>query len=86
MTGTTSLLPEDVTEQIRQQATAILLLSTGECEAEPADLGDLDSFSVVQLILSLEDCFQVSLLEEMPAFEGRSFAELAEFLLARVHP
>jgi acyl carrier protein len=76
---------EEVAEQIRLQATAILMITSGEPDIEePTDLGDLDSFAVVQLILSLEDFFIVSLLEEMSAFRGRSFDELAEFVYERI--
>ncbi|QVQ51829.1 hypothetical protein J4H86_24195 [Spiractinospora alimapuensis] len=45
------------------------------------NIHDLDSFSVVRLLLHLERAFDVSVLEELPNFEGVEFAELAEFVV-----
>jgi acyl carrier protein len=75
----------EITQQIREQAAAIVVLSSGEPDIpEPQHLGDLDSFSIVQLILSLEDYFLVPLLEEIHTFEGRTFEDLAEFVVVRI--
>ena len=78
MTSAIEAVQKEINEQIRQRATAVLMLTSGEPDVEePNDLGDLDSFSVVQLILSLEDYYQVPLLEDMPTFEGKTFEEPA---------
>lgn len=76
---------DDITEEIRQRATAVLMLTTGEPDIdEPEHLGDLDSFTVVQLILSLEDHYQLQLLEDMPTFAGKTFEDLADFVMERI--
>jgi len=51
---------------------------------EGMTLADLDSFSVVQLVLSLEDAYSVELLEDIAEFNGRTFEELEEFVALRV--
>jgi len=51
---------------------------------EGMTLADLDSFSVVQLVLSLEDAYSVELLEDIAEFNGRTFEELGEFVALRV--
>ncbi|MDG4827780.1 hypothetical protein O7627_00490 [Solwaraspora sp. WMMD1047] len=85
MTSALEVVRQEINEQVRQRATAVLMLTSGDPEVEePNDLGDLDSFSVVQLILSLEDYYQVSLLEDMPTFEGKTFEDLTEFVIERI--
>ena len=85
MTSAIEVVRQEINEQVRQRATAVLMLTSGDPEVEePNDLGDLDSFSVVQLILSLEDYYQVSLLEDMPTFEGKTFEDLTEFIIERI--
>jgi acyl carrier protein len=85
LTSAIEVVRQEINEQVRQRATAVLMLTSGDPEVEePNDLGDLDSFSVVQLILSLEDYYQVPLLEDMPTFEGKTFEDLTEFVIARI--
>nr|MDT0661784.1 hypothetical protein [Micromonospora sp. DSM 115978] len=85
MTDAIEDVRREINEQVRQRAIAVLMLTSGDPEVEePNDLGDLDSFSVVQLILSLEDYYQVPLLEDMPTFEGKTFTDLTEFVIERI--
>ncbi|WP_223167470.1 hypothetical protein [Nonomuraea sp. SYSU D8015] len=65
----------------------ILMFTSSEPEfelPEPKRMDDLDSFSVVQLILTLEDIYDVRLLEDMHAFEGETFDDLADFVALRI--
>ncbi|MET7395822.1 hypothetical protein ABZS66_20240 [Dactylosporangium sp. NPDC005572] len=48
---------------------------------EPGNLRELDSFSMVQVLLELENSLEMKLLEKMEHFEGESFRDLAEFIL-----
>lgn len=50
--------------------------------AVPKDIHDLDSFSVVRLLLHLERTFDLTVLEELPNFQGVKFDELADFMLS----
>lgn len=76
---------EDVVDMVRVQAAGIVMLSSEEIAVpEPQDLTSLDSFSVVQLLLGLEDYYHVELLEELATFRGRTFEELAELVLAQL--
>ena len=47
-------------------------------------LADLDSFSFVQLVLSLEAEFDVELLEELGDFRGENFDDVADFVTGQV--
>ncbi len=73
--------------QIKVQAMTILMFTSSEPEfelPEPSKMDDLDSFSVVQLILTLEDIYDVRLLEDMQQFEGKTFDDLADFVALRI--
>ncbi|SDH94031.1 hypothetical protein SAMN05421505_12754 [Sinosporangium album] len=84
------MLETDRTElltQIKVQAMTILMFTASEPELdlpEPTDMDDLDSFSVVQLVLALEDIYGVLLLEDMPSFKNKSFDDLADFVMDRI--
>lgn len=47
---------------------------------EPNSLLDLDSFSVIQVILELENLYHMKILEKLEGFEGETFRDLAEFI------
>ncbi|MFC4534472.1 hypothetical protein [Sphaerisporangium dianthi] len=48
---------------------------------EEIELTDLDSFTMVQLILNLEDKLGIVVLEKVPEFQGKTFDELADFIV-----
>lgn len=80
---------EEVRDQIDGEVITILMFVSDEVEVltevpDGMDLMDLDSFSVVQLILSLEDSYSVDLLDDMSSFEGQSLDDLALFVAVRV--
>ncbi|MEU4806646.1 hypothetical protein [Actinosynnema sp. NPDC023587] len=50
---------------------------------EPKTARDLDSFSFVQVVLEIENHYDVKLLESLDDFRGESFDDLAEFAIAR---
>ena len=47
---------------------------------EPKSLGDLDSFSFVQVILELENITGNKILERLEHFKGDTFEDLAAFI------
>jgi acyl carrier protein len=78
---------DELVTQIRVQAMTIMMFTASEPEAElpePRGLTDLDSFSIVQLVLSLEEIYDVQLLEEMPNFYGETFEELADLVAQHI--
>jgi acyl carrier protein len=54
-----------------------------ESTIDPA-FEDLDSFTFIQLVLSLEAEFDVELLEDLGEFRGTSFDDVADFVSERV--
>ncbi|GGO60265.1 acyl carrier protein [Streptomyces lasiicapitis] len=50
--------------------------------SEGADMFDIDSFTVVQLVLYLEDKFDIVILEELHGFVGGDFDAFATFVAA----
>ncbi|WFE36496.1 hypothetical protein [Micromonospora sp. WMMD975] len=48
---------------------------------EPGSLQDMDSFSMVQMLLELENGLDMKLLEKMEGFRGESFRDLARFIV-----
>ncbi|MEU8207514.1 hypothetical protein [Streptosporangium sp. NPDC050280] len=87
---------KEVREQIEREALKIVLFSSSELAIpeltdlgeipEPSDLGNLDSFSIILLILALEDTYGVPLLDDMAGFTGRNFDDLADFVIERLPP
>jgi len=51
-------------------------------EEQAVELSELDSFTLVELIVSVEDLCDIVLLDELGAFTGRTFGELADFIMA----
>ena len=78
-------------EKVRAHiASEVKLLSwiqsdaTGNEPLEEVAFSDLDSFSFVQLVLSLESEHDVELLERLGEFSGTSFDDLTDFIVARI--
>ncbi|MBK1787881.1 hypothetical protein [Prauserella cavernicola] len=71
----------EVTERVRE--TARTICAEQPDMPEPKTLKDLDSFSFVQVVLELENSYQVKVLEDLENFSGDQFEDLAEFILAR---
>jgi acyl carrier protein len=42
---------------------------------------DLDSFGIVQLLLALEELYDIAVLEGMSTFQGETLAEFRDFFL-----
>ncbi|MGW4375257.1 hypothetical protein ACWEJ7_16500 [Streptomyces albidoflavus] len=66
------------TEQIR--LTAVAICAEQPDVPEPKELVDLDSFSMVQVLLDLENELDMKILEELEGFEGRTFREIAQHI------
>lgn len=77
-TGGKPLIVEEFTEVIRR--TAVTICSEQPDVPEPEELGDLDSFSMVQVLLDLENELGMKVLEELEGFDGRTFREVAEHI------
>lgn len=78
---------DELISQIKIQAYTVVMFSSNEPQfdlPEPEDMGDLDSFSVVQMLLALEDSYEVMLLEDFSSFKGENFADLADFILQKM--
>lgn len=52
---------------------------------EPETVRDLDSFSFVQVVLEVENHYDVRLLENLVEFSGETFEDLADFVIAKQH-
>jgi acyl carrier protein len=50
---------------------------------EPETVRDLDSFSFVQVILEIENYYDIKLLENLGDFSGETFDDLAEFVVSQ---
>ncbi len=48
---------------------------------EPSSLVDLDSFSMVQVLLEIENSMHIKLLEAMEGFQGQEFRDLADYVV-----
>lgn len=78
---------DELVAQIRTQAMSVLMFTYSDPQLElpePKDMNDLGSFAVVQLVLLLEDTYDVLLMEDMPSFAGSSFEDLADFVAVRI--
>ncbi|KUL55240.1 hypothetical protein ADL22_01310 [Streptomyces sp. NRRL F-4489] len=69
---------DEFTEVIRR--TAATICAEQPDVPEPEELRDLDSFSMVQVLLDLENELEMKVLEELEGFEGRTFREIAEHI------
>jgi acyl carrier protein len=52
---------------------------------EPHSLRDLDSFSLVQVVLELENHYEIKILERLEGFTGETFGDLANFIVYWEH-
>lgn len=68
-----------VTETVA--ATARMICAEQPDVPEPNSVADLDSFSMVQIILELENIYRVRLLESLEEFDGAEFSELADIIV-----
>jgi hypothetical protein len=69
---------DELEEVVRD--TAIMICAEQPDVPRPESLSDLDSFSLVQVLLELENVLNMRLLEKMEHYEGPSFRELATFI------
>jgi hypothetical protein len=69
-------LVDRLTELVR--ATAYMICGEQPGVPQPRNLRDLDSFSIVQVLLELEKSTSVLMLEELEDFQGETFGELAD--------
>ncbi|SDR36726.1 hypothetical protein SAMN05428945_1401 [Streptomyces sp. 2224.1] len=76
-------LIDEFTEVIRR--TAATICAEQPDVPEPEELRDLDSFSMVQVLLDLENELGMKVLEELEGFEGRTFREIAEHIAEVAH-
>lgn len=70
---------DELEQKVRE--TAQMICAEQPDVPEPESLLDLDSFSVVQVLLELENSLDLKLLERMEDFQGETFRDLAEFIL-----
>jgi len=73
-------------DQVRDQAVATatrLCRAGGKPAGDGIELSDLDSFTIVEMVIALEDRFSVPLLLEIGQFTGTTFAELADFIIVQ---
>lgn len=78
---------EELLAHIKVQAYTVLMFTSTEPQMdlpEPKGMSDLDSYTVVQLVLAIEDNYDVVLLEAIAEFSGESFEEFADFVLDRM--
>ncbi|WP_150251037.1 hypothetical protein [Nocardiopsis deserti] len=82
----TEISQGDVLSELMAQAKAVLIFASSDPQAEIPDpsMDDMDSFSIVQIILMLEEVYNASLLEELSEFTGKTFEEMAGFLAERI--
>lgn len=74
---------DEVEEMVRAIACAICAEQPDM--PEPSVLQDLDSFSMVQVLLELENVTDMKFLEKFENFkDGETFRDLAEFIVAIV--
>ncbi|GLX23052.1 MULTISPECIES: hypothetical protein [Streptomyces] len=74
---------EEFTELIRR--TAAVICAEQPDVPEPEELRDLDSFSMVQVLLDLENELDLKVLEGLEGFNGRTFQEIAEHIAEIAH-
>jgi hypothetical protein len=73
-------------EQVRARAVAVatgLAEANGKPGGDGVELSDLDSFTIVETLIALEDLLGVPLLVEIGEFTGATFDELADFVVRR---
>lgn len=78
--------PEDWKTRVVGVANMAKSMATMICDEQPdvpqpESLVDLDSFSMVQVLLELENTTGLNLLERFEVFSGKTFEDLAEFVV-----
>jgi hypothetical protein len=63
------------------RTTAEMICAEQPDVPKPDSLYDLDSFSMVQILLELENTLQMKLLERLDGFEGTTFRDVGEFII-----
>lgn len=66
---------------VRGKAAEVAAGLTPGSDTGNIELSDLDSFTIVETVVALEDAFGVAILPEIGAFSGGTFDELADFVL-----
>jgi acyl carrier protein len=74
---------DEITEVVRE--TARTICAEQPDVPEPQELRDLDSFSMVQVLLELENSLNMKLLEQMETFDGETFRDLGEFIVRIIY-
>ncbi|WP_164414857.1 hypothetical protein [Streptomyces salinarius] len=76
-------IPEGIVDQFSEfmRYIAIDVCAEQPDVPEPKELRDLDSFSIVQVMLEIENELDMRLLEELEGFEGTTFREIAEHVV-----
>lgn len=72
-------LVDDVEQTVRK--TAFMICDEQPDVPRPETLRDLDSFSMVQVLLELENITSMKLLERFEEFSGETFRDLAEYIV-----
>ncbi len=63
------------------RTTAEMICAEQPDVPKPESLYDLDSFSMVQILLELENTLQMKLLERLEGFEGTTFRDVGLFII-----
>jgi len=77
---------ERVAEALSDLAELIKITATGICDEhpdvpEPHHMLDMDSFSIVHVLLELDNSLDMELLENMEEHRGETFENLASFIM-----
>ena len=78
-----TVIDEKLVDELEKvvRSTAEMICAEQPDVPKPESLTDLDSFSVVQILLELENTLKTKLLERLEGFEGETFRDLAEFIV-----
>jgi hypothetical protein len=72
-------LVDEVEQVVRK--TAYMICDEQPDVPQPESLRDLDSFSMVQVLLELENITDMKLLERLDTFQGEHFRDLADYIV-----
>ncbi|GAB3078311.1 hypothetical protein [Nocardioides zeae] len=87
MSTTRSALWTEVRDHVETEAGVLTWIQSdaeGEAGGTSVAFEDLDSFTFIQLLLSVEAAFDVELLEELGDFRGTTFDDVTDFVVAQV--
>lgn len=71
---------------LRFEARLLVWFRADSHNDKPIDISVLDSFAAVQLILSVEQAFDIQVLEKFAGYKAPSFAALAQFVVDNADP